>query len=132
MTSFRVDTSKFDAWVNNARRNVRETSLSSLIESGRIIETQASHRVPFEFGYLEKSFRQAIFDTYPKVVLEFGYSVLDNPKSQGFDYALDQHETAYNHPIRGQMYYLKDTITAEKSTIFDLIETDFLSSLNSS
>ncbi|WP_409200632.1 hypothetical protein [Methanobrevibacter sp. DSM 116169] len=117
-------------WFNRIQREIVDDAKSSLTDAGVIIEYTSRPLTPIDQGYLEKSFQQTIFEEPQKVVMEFGYSVVDNPDSLGYDYAYIQHESFPNKRLRGQMYYLDSAVSMEEGHILQLIETDYLSSLS--
>lgn len=122
----KVDDSQFQRWVRTVKVKVREGLFDTLIDAGLLIKTKTTPYVPLDKGYLERSYEQRIYTLTNLFIMEFGYSVRNNPYSRGYDYSYIQHENLeFSHPKRGTAKYLDHGITSSESEVYRMIETDF-------
>lgn len=87
------------------------------------VENETRPLVPLREGDLESSYKWSIRESTGFFELEMGYSVFDN----GFDYAIIQHEKDFDHPIRGEQFYLLKGFSQAEEGMFVALEEDFLS-----
>lgn len=122
----KVDDSQFQRWVRTVKIKVKEGLFDTLIDAGLLIKTRTTPYVPLDKGYLERSYEQRIYTLTNLFIMEFGYSVLNNPYSRGDDYSWIQHEElGFHHPKRGTAKYLERGITFSEAEVYRMIETDF-------
>ena len=96
----------------------------TLIDFAHLVENESQWRVPFRIGALEHSYKWNIVEDSNFIEVEMGYSSI---APNGFDYALIQHEKDFNHPIRGEQFYLLTGFTQASDGFFVELEKDFLS-----
>lgn len=128
-----LDDSQFHEWVDEARSRY-ETMVLTMIDVAELIKANTNWRVPLDTGRLESSFAWKIReDNSDFIIVEAGYSVT-NPKvgmlgfeDTNWDYAYYQHQGNFNHPKRGERFYLYNGIQASKDMAFQIIETDYMS-----
>lgn len=121
-----VETEEFEEWVETARSRF-ETMVLTMIDVAEVIHANTNWRVPLDTGRLEESFHWKLVEDSPdKVVVNVIYDAVD-PKT-GFHYAEIQHQNVtFNHPKRGEAFYLYKGIQASKSMAYSIIETDYMS-----
>ena len=125
-----VDDSSFREWVDKSIENVK--TMGRVLEDIKVIIWQHTiHRVPLDKGFLESSFFEYsnIVSEYPLFELKIEMTGIDNPDADGWDYALYQYENDLNHPIKGEMYYLKNGWDEAKPQFMKYLETDYLTAL---
>lgn len=96
----------------------------TLIDIAHLVELNTKDKVPFRTGALEHSYNWNIHESSNFIELEMGYSSL---APNGYDYAYIQHEENFNHPIRGEQFYLLKGFSQSEEGMFVQLETDFLS-----
>jgi len=107
MTSFLIDES--DA-IKNMEIVDHHVRLQNDIAADHIIneiENKTFPYVPLDEGYLQDSFYTKITSPTPVFQADMFYSMLSN---KYFDYAEVQHEVDFNHPLKGEIYYMKKGI----------------------
>lgn len=122
---FRVDDSRFQNWANKVGPRIKKGLFDAIIDAGLLIKETTTPYIPLDKGYLEESYQQRIYTLLDQIILDFGYSVRDNPRSKGYDYSWIQHEKQFKHPKRGTWKYLDKGIIQSQNKVFDIIETEF-------
>lgn len=92
-----------------------------------IIEQNTLPYVPLDTSDLEQSFEFQYLESGYNIFLMVGYDAVD--ENNGYHYAQIQHEKDFNHPRRGEQFYLTQGITDSKMEMFEMINTDYLSLL---
>lgn len=121
-----VDDSEFQEWVVTARSRF-ETMVLTMVDVAELINANTYMRVPLDTGRLQESFHWDLREESPdRIVVDVIYDAED-PKT-GFHYAEIQHQnTHFNHPKRGEAFYLYKGIQASRSMAYQIIETDYMS-----
>lgn len=122
---FRVDDTQFQNWARRVELKIKTGLYDALIDAGLYIRDVTTPLVPLDRGYLERSYRQRIYTLTTRMVLEFGYSVLDNPYSRGYDYSWVQHERPFRHPKRGTWKYLDQGVLSSTEQVYRLVEGEY-------
>lgn len=134
MFTFEYDDSRFREWVSTARARY-ETMLLTMIDVAELIRANTNQRVPLDTGRLESSFFYEIVENTSQFIqVEVGYSIEKgmHPENTGFvdsnfDYAYYQHQGNFNHPKRGEQFYLMNGVHASEDMAFKIIQTDYMS-----
>ena len=113
----------FTPFLNGVKSQI-SVMRQTLIDIAHLVELNTKDKVPFRTGALEHSYKWNIHESSNFIELEMGYSSL-SPK--GFDYAYIQHEANFNHPIRGEQWYLFKGFSQAEDGMFVELESDFLS-----
>ena len=92
-----------------------------------IIEQNTLPYVPLDTSDLEQSFEFQYLESGYNIFLMVGYDAVD--ENNDYHYAQIQHEKDFNHPRRGEQFYLTQGITDSKMEMFEMINTDYLSLL---
>jgi hypothetical protein len=126
MIYFKVETEEFEEWVYTARSRF-ETMVLTMIDVAELIHANTYMRVPLDTGRLEESFHWVLREENPNsIIVDIIYDAED-PRN-GFHYAEVQHQNArFNHPKRGEAFYLYKGIQASRSMAYQIIETDYMS-----
>ena len=126
MISGYVEDTEFQEWVYTARSRF-ETMVLTMVDVAELINANTYMRVPLDTGRLQESFHwDLIEESLDKIVVDIIYDAED-PKS-GFHYAEIQHQTtSFNHPKRGEAFYLYKGIQASRNMAYQIIETDYMS-----
>ena len=121
-----VEDSEFQEWVVTARSRF-ETMVLTMVDVAELINANTYMKVPLDTGRLQESFHWDLREESPdRIVVDIIYDAED-PKT-GFHYAEIQHQnTRFNHPKRGEAFYLFKGIKSSLSDGFDMIERDYLS-----
>ena len=92
-----------------------------------LVQANTYMKVPLDTGRLEESYHwQVVENTSDFIKVEVIFDAED--PDTGFHYAEIQHNTLhFNHPKRGQAFYLYAGIQASRSMAYSMIETDYLS-----
>lgn len=93
-----------------------------------LIQANTNQRVPLDTGRLEESFSvEVIEDTSEFIEVHAIYDAID--PDDGFHYAEYQHEEVetWQHPIRGEQFYLYNGVLASESMAYSMIKSDYLS-----
>lgn len=125
-----VDDSSFREWTERSIGNVRMMS-DVLQDIRQIIWEDTSEMIPLEWGYLENSFfsHSQIISDYPFFELRIHMTGIDNPKAKGWDYAEIQYTEDFNHPIKGEQFYLEKGFEKSKPYFMKYLEMDYLTAL---
>lgn len=103
-------------------KNTRIMSVQEIADSGHIIKEHTYLKVPFDEGYLVEGFNQQLQVRSGTIYqIKVTYSAETNPFTD-FDYAYIQEVKDYNHPKRGQQYYLRDGMKESESEILNNME----------
>ena len=123
---FEVHSEEFEEWVLTARSRF-ETMVLTMIDVASLIHANTNQRVPLDTGRLEESYHWELREDNPeRIIVDVIYDAED-PKT-GFHYAEIQHQKVrFNHPKRGEAFYLYKGIQASKSMAYQIIETDYMS-----
>lgn len=128
-----IQDNEFREWVDTALSRF-ETMVLTMIDVAELIKANTNWRVPLDTGRLESSFMWTVKeDSLDSIIVEAGYSVTSGKSSAlGFeepewDYAFYQHQGNFNHPKRGERFYLYNGIKASRSMAYQMIETDYMS-----
>ena len=121
---FEVDTSKYEAWVEETKARFPKM-LETMKNVARIIELGTIPFVPLDTSALEQSYDYQVVGNSNFILLGMGYDAVD--EDSGFHYAEYQHSHELHHPKRGTSEYLLKGIIDSKGEWMELIETDYLS-----
>lgn len=131
----KVDDSSFREWTERSIENVRMMS-DVLQDIRQIIWEDTSEMIPLEWGYLENSFfsHSQIISDYPFFELRIHMTGIDNPKAEGWDYALYMHEgksdgSGFNYTVKGELHYLEKGFEKSKPYFMKYLEMDYLTAL---
>ena len=128
MANLELDATKFIEWYDHSIAGVNQIK-EKFYELSAIIEVFTRPLVPLEKGYLENSFQEFVEVDGPVLEMKVRYSGEDNIYSRGYDYAYIQHIGNFNHPIRGEQFYLKKGMERAFPYIVVEIGTDYLTAL---
>ena len=126
-----VDDSSFQAWVDRSISNV-ERMVDTLKEIRAIYHNMIVPLTPLKDSYLDQSLMQfsEVKSSYPFFELKLKMSGVNNPKADGWDYALIQHEEEeFEHPLRGRPHYLEDGMEVAEPMVWMQLKTDYMSAL---
>lgn len=113
--------------LEKAHRGLYTTIGITMRKSTPEIHTIIKPLVPYEYGYLEDGFEDDVTLFEDGAWLDIEYSGRRNPEARrkNYDYALIQHEnTSFNHPIKGQAFYLEKGLKLAFPTVMKNIDKD--------
>lgn len=126
MISFTLDDSEFREWSEIALSKF-QMMVQTMEDVASLIQANTYMKVPLDTGRLEESYHWVVRENtsdFIKVDIIFD---AEDPDT-GFHYAEIQHNTLhFNHPKRGQAFYLYAGIQASRDMAYSIIETDYLS-----
>lgn len=124
--NFRLDDHEFREWSEYALSRFH-MMVQTMEDVASLIQANTYMKVPLDTGRLEESYHWTVVEeTSDFVKVEVIFDAED-PET-GFHYAQIQHEkVTFNHPKRGQAFYLFSGIQASRSMAYSIIETDYLS-----
>lgn len=130
MFEVEVDASSFFNWADRAVANVKRMS-DTLKEIRAIYHHEIVPFTPLKDSYLDQSLMQfsEVSGSYPFFELHLKMSGVNNPKADGWDYALIQAEAYPNKRIRGTTEYMEKGMNAADGMVWMQLETDYLSAL---
>ena len=67
------------------------------------VEHETFPYIPLKLGYLQDGYQSKIISNTPHFQADLMYSAMAN---NYYDYAAKQHETPYNHPLKGTDHYM--------------------------
>jgi hypothetical protein len=126
MITVDVNAEEFIEKMNEVRSRFPQM-VNTMIKVALLIEQNTLPYVPLDTSDLEQSFEFQYLENGYNIFLMVGYDAED--EDNGFHYAQIQHEKNFNHPRRGEQFYLQKGITDSSMEMFEMINADYLSLL---
>jgi len=120
-----LDEEPFRKEMRRTANSVKIMSVQEVADSGHVIKEHTYLKVPFDEGYLAEGFSQQLMvRSGAYYQLKVAYSAENNPFTS-FDYAYIQEVGKFNHPKRGEQFYLAHGMDESVSEIFDKIQNKY-------
>lgn len=98
MTSFKIDTSQFDAYIARVKPKVQAAAVATMHEATDDLERIAVNIAPIDSGQLRRSSKKTVIPVGNAAVIgTVSFNATENSPGYGrFNYALWTHEYQYN------------------------------------
>lgn len=121
----RLNKEDFQKDLQKIDKSMRILAVSEVSQAGHTIKEHTYLKVPFDEGYLVEGFGQTLKTRSGSFYeLNFYFSAQANPFTE-YDYAYIQDVMPYNHPKRGEQFFMEHGIKEAEPYIWRDVESGF-------